>query len=91
METEDQGFEIGATITVAGKNAYEAWSFHTDSPEDKALYTYLHIDGTKVYRLGQRGTKYSNNWLLLYDFGLQPGDVMAGDSFDGAPLPDKFI
>lgn len=53
--------------------------------------TYIHIDGTKVYRLGKENTKYQDTWLLLYDFGLQPGDTMVGYSYVVGNQPTEYL
>ncbi|MBD5371558.1 MAG: hypothetical protein HDR80_10560 [Bacteroides sp.] len=54
------------------------------------IYTYLHIDGLKVSMSG-RDKRHRNTWLPLYDFGLQPGEIMVGYSYFVASEPTKFF
>ena len=55
-------------------NGVEAMLLHyIDSVGNKKnVRAYLHTEGSKVYLL------HDDQWELLYDFGLQPGDEMQG-------------
>ena len=81
------GYRIGKTVRIAGKDALEVWLIDVSTKKKKHIITYLYIDGTKVYQLGNRNTEYENKWLLFYDFGLQPGETMIGYS----PFGTKYL
>ena len=51
----------------------ECFGLYVTDTEDmqKILYHILHYDGTCVYLLENEQT---DNWFLMYDFGMEPGD-----------------
>lgn len=84
------GYEIGDLVEVSGKEAYEVWILQPHKKKKVGVYTYLHIDGLRVYMLGVKGSEYEGKWLQLYDFGLQPGEIMVGYSYIHIK-PSKFF
>ena len=86
----EYGYEIGDLKVVKGKEAYEVWTINPTNNKRIQLYTYLHIDGLKVSMSG-RDKRHRNTWLPLYDFGLQPGEIMVGYSYFVASEPTKFF
>lgn len=82
-------FIIEGTEWIAEKEALQVWAVNTATNEKTGVAYYLYTEGSKVYQLGRRNTPYEDKWFLIYDFNLQPGEIMEGYSL-GYERPLKF-
>lgn len=87
---------LEGTAFMAGKDCLKLYSVVTDDQQHQPfLLTYIHTDGDKVYFLSMKpdADPETGEWLLLFDFGLQPGEsTSVGHLFwDNAETNQKAI
>ncbi len=76
-------FRLSGQSEINGRNALELWQSDTSSPADASRLIYISADSDKVYFLNEE----SNEWLLMYDFSLQPGEYTTVWKYNGNALP----
>lgn len=63
---------LDGTENVDGYEALKMYNFY-EGITQREFYAYIRTDGDKVY-FKKPGLK-TDDWLLIYDFGLKPGEV----------------
>ena len=72
-------YELSGETTINGRVALKFWFVYGDKA-DKELRGYLTCEDEKVYF----ATPENEEWKLMYDFSLKPGETT--EIFTGAPL-----
>lgn len=73
------GYKLNGEIEIAGKKALKLWNTAEDG-STTSMIGYIAAEGEKVYYL----MPDSDEWKMLYDFGLQPGETTT--IYGGNPL-----
>lgn len=66
-------YSLESPTTVAGYECLGLYCAEIDKPDSKVLTNWIRTEGEKVYFLKNDDT--SEDWSLLYDFGIQPGGI----------------
>lgn len=75
--SSEEHWIVGDTIESQGENlipVYQTINLGTDDDLSYLLIRFIKTEGEKVYILDKGEKSGKRQWLLLYDFGLNPGD-----------------